>query len=99
MSLLVRNCRDLENQRTGKELEDLIRAKDPSVVFIAKTWIDEARLDHILHNINFDHKWEVPRGSRGGDLVLFWKDIVNFTVEDSQRYFINTTIDKNLDIE
>ena len=99
MSLLVRNCRELVNQRTRKELGDLIRVKDPSVVFIAKTWIDEARLDRILHNINFDHKWEVPRGSRGGDLVLFWKDIVNFTVEDSQRYFINTTIDKNLDIE
>ena len=99
MSLLVRNCRELVNQRTGKELGDLIQVKDPSVMFIAKTWIDEARLDRILHNINFDHKWEVPRGSRGGDLVLFWKDIVNFTVEDSQRYFINTTIDKNLDIE
>ena len=83
MSLLVRNCRELENQRIGKELEDLIWTKDPSVMFIAKTWIDEVGLDHILHNINFDHKWEVPRGSRGGDLVLFWKDIVNFTVEDS----------------
>ena len=77
----------------------MIRAKDFSVVFIAKTWIDEVRLDCILHYINFDHKLEVPRGSRGGDLVLFWKDIVNFMVEDSQRYFINTTIDKNLDIE
>ena len=99
MSFLVRNCRELENQHTGKELGDLIWAKDLSVVFIAETWIDEARLDRILHNINFDHKWEVPRGSRGGDSVLFWKDIVNFTIEDLQRYFINTTIDKNLDIE
>ena len=99
MSLLVRNCRELENQRTRKELGDLIWAKDPSVVFIAKTWIDEARLDRILHNINFDHNWEVSKGSGGGDSVLFWKDIVNFTVEDLQRYFINTTIDKKLDIE
>ena len=74
MSLLVRNCRELENQRTRKELGDLIWAKDLSIVFIAETWIDEARLDRILHNINFDHKWEVPRGSRGGDSVLFWKD-------------------------
>ena len=71
MSLLVRNCCELENQCIGKEFGDLIRAKDPSIVFIAKTWIDEARLDRILHNINFDHKWEVSRGSRGGDLVLF----------------------------
>ena len=71
MSLLVRNCRELVNQRTRKELGDLIRVKDSSIVFIAKTWIDEARLNRILHNINFDHKWEMPRGSRGGDLVLF----------------------------
>ena len=99
MSLLVKNCRELENQRTRKELGDLIWAKDLSVVFIANTWIDEVRLDCILHNKNFDHKWEVSRGSRGGDSVLFWKDIVNFTVQDLQRYFINTTIDKNLDIE
>ena len=56
MSLLVRNCRELVNQSTGKELGDLIQVKDPSVMFIAKTWIDEARLDRILHNINFDHK-------------------------------------------
>ena len=41
----------------------------------------------------------MSKGSGGGDSVLFWKDIVNFTVEDLQRYFINTTIDKNLDIE
>ena len=56
MSLLVKNYRELENQRTGKELGDLIWAKDLFVVFITETWIDETRLDRILHNINFDHK-------------------------------------------
>lgn len=45
--------------------------RDPSVLFIAETWIGEARLDRVLSNINFDHKWEVPRVSRGGGLVLF----------------------------
>ena len=38
MSLLVWNCLGLENLRTGKELEVLIRAKDPFVVFLAETW-------------------------------------------------------------
>ena len=76
----------------------MIWEKDHSIVFIAKILIDEARLDRILHNINFDHKWEVSRASRDGDSVLFGKDMVNFTVEDLLRYFINTTIDKNLDI-
>ena len=38
------NCRGLGNLLTEKQLNDLIWAKDPSVVFIAETWIDKARL-------------------------------------------------------
>ena len=73
MNLLVWNCRGLGNLRTEKELRNIIGAKDPSIVFLAETWADEARLDRVLHNINFNHKWEVPRGRRGGGLALFWK--------------------------
>ena len=55
MSLLVWNCCGLENPRTGKELEVLIRAKDPSIVFLAETLVDEARLKEVQRNINFDN--------------------------------------------
>ena len=34
---------------------------DLSVVFIAETWIDKARLNSVLRKIDFDHKWAVPR--------------------------------------
>ena len=34
---------------------------DLSVVFIAETWIDKARLNSVLRKIDFDHKWVVPR--------------------------------------
>ena len=47
MSLIIWNCRGLGNLHTGKELEVVIRAKDPSVVFIAETWADEAKLKDI----------------------------------------------------
>ena len=55
MSLLVWNCCGLGNPRTGKELEVLIRAKDPSIVFLAETLVDEARLKEVQRNINFDN--------------------------------------------
>ena len=54
MSLLLWNCRGLENPRTENELVSLIQAKDPSVVFIAETWTYEVRLDRTLSKINFD---------------------------------------------
>lgn len=93
------NYHGLRNLHTEKVLGNIIRAKHPFVLFLAKTLADEARLDCILHNINVDHKWEVSRGRRGGGLVLFWKDEANVTIEDSHKYFINATIDKNLATE
>ena len=63
MSFIVWNCRELGNLRTGKELEVVIRAKDPSVVFITETWVDEARLKEIQQQIDFEN-------------LFLWKEII-----------------------
>ena len=47
MSCLVWNCRGLGNLRIGRELVEIIRAKDPVVVFLAETLIDDARLEFV----------------------------------------------------
>ena len=99
MNLLVWNCHGLGNLRIEKELVSILRAKDPSVVFIAETWADEARLERTLSNINFDQKWVVPRTTRGGGLVLFCKNSVNLTVVESHKYYIDVVINKNDDDE
>ena len=99
MNLLVWNCRRLGNLRIEKKLVSILRAKDHSVVFIAETWADEARLERTLSNINFDQKWVVPRTTRGGGLVLFWKNSVNLTVVKSHKYYIDAVINKNDDDE
>ena len=95
MNCLMWNYRGFGNLHTGKELGDIIQVKDPNVVFIAETWAGKVRLNSVLRNIDFDHNWVVPREGRGGGLVLFWKDLVNLTIKDSSRYFIDTCIDKN----
>ena len=45
MSCLAWNCRGLRNLCTKRELVDIIRAKDPFIVFLAETLIDDARLE------------------------------------------------------
>ena len=45
MSCLAWNCHGLRNLCTGRELSEIIRAKDPFVVFLVKTFIDDARLE------------------------------------------------------
>ena len=71
MNCLVWNCCGLRNLRIRKELGDLIQAKDPSIVFIAETWADEARLITMMWSFDYEHKWIVPREGRGGGLALF----------------------------
>ena len=99
MSCLIWNCRGLGNLRTGRELVDIIQAKDPSVVFLAETLADDTRLELVQQNIDFDHRWVVPREGRSGGLALFWKSTVNLKVESSHRYFIDVTIDKGTEGE
>ena len=99
MSCLAWNCRGLGNLRTGRELVELIRAKDPSVVFLDKTLTDEARLEFIQNSINFDHRWVVPRVGRSGGLVLYWRSSINLTIEGSDKNFIHAVIDKGLESE
>ena len=94
MSIIVWNCRGLGNLRTGKELEVVIRAKVPSVVFIAETWADEARLQQIKRNIEFDNLFFVERNNRGGGLALFWRNSVDLSVDSFSPNHIDSIINK-----
>ena len=95
MSLIVWNCRGLGDLRTGKELEVLIRAKDPSVVFLVETWVDEVRLKEIQRNIKFDNLFYVDRNPRsGGGLALYWKNSIDVHVDSFSKYHIDSIINK-----
>ena len=61
----------------------------------------DARLELFQRNINFDHRWVVPRQGKGGGLVFFffWKLTINLEVEGSHRYYIDATIDKGMENE
>ena len=59
-------------------------------MFIAETWADEAGLDIVQRNIDFEHKWVVMKEG---------KALVNLEVVDSSNYYIDTCIDKGTDNE
>ena len=82
MSCLAWNCHGLGNLRTRRELVEIIRTKDPAVVFLVEALTDDARIEVVQRSIGFDHRWVIPRVGRGGGLVLYWKDSINLTVED-----------------
>ena len=97
MSYIVWNCRGLGNQLAVQELVELVQAKAPAVVFLAETLADEARLDYVKERIRFDKKHVVPRITRGGRLVLFWRTDIEVDVVSSSLNHIDAIINKNSD--
>ena len=61
----------LRNPQAIQELGDIIRAQDPAVVFLAETWLDEARLKRLCDKLNLKKVFGVSRITRGDGLSLF----------------------------
>ena len=70
-------------------------AKDLSIVFIAETWADKARLEKVQNCLKFRHKFKVPRKDKVDGLVIFWKEDFNLSTETFSKNHIDTTINKN----
>ena len=95
MSILCWNCWGLRNQQTENQLADMVWAKDPSVVFLAETWIDEARLMFVKEHLKMKNKFMAPRRNKTRCLMIFWKEDFDLTVETFSKYHIDSTINKN----
>ncbi len=63
MNCISWNCRGLGNLGTIQELAVLVRNKDPSVVFLCETWMDDDRLEllrcRFLFQINLLSREEI----------------------------------------
>ena len=77
----------------------MVQAIDPSVMFLAETWADEARLKQVLQKIQFENIFITPRPNRGGGLVLFWRSSIDVLVVGSSKNFIDTIFNRNKEDE
>ena len=75
MSILCWNCQGLGNCQTIQELEDLVQTQDPAVVFLAETYLLNARLGGIKETLQMGDFFGVSKVSLGGGLALFWKKV------------------------
>lgn len=92
MSLLFWNVRGLGNWCTVQALEKYIRAQDPVALFLAETWVGEARLIDLCSELGFDHYWVTPQANHLGCLVLYWKNTIKIKVMSSLPNHIDAAV-------
>ena len=66
-------------------------------MFLAETWLEEARLGTICNSLQFGHYFGVSRITRGGGLAIFWRLGFNLEMEPSSQNHIDVVINKGKD--
>ena len=72
----------------------MIRAKDPSAVFITETWTNKARLKEIQRQIEFENLFFLERNNRGGGLALYWRNSLDLSIDTFSKNHIDAIINK-----
>lgn len=66
-------------------------------MFLAETWLVEARLVGIRSSLQFGHYYGVSKVNHDGGLALFWKKYFKLRVVSSSLNHIDTVIFKGTD--
>ena len=92
MSCLAWNCRGLGNPQVEDELENIIRAQDPLIVFLSETWSGRKQLEKLRCKIKYAGLFTVPSQGRGGGMALLWKSDVTVWVDSFSKYHIDVVV-------
>jgi hypothetical protein len=93
MSCLAWNCRGLGNPQTVHELSIMVRKKDPIVLFLSVTKLDENRLEVLRCHWRFGGKFVVPSRGQSGGLVMFWSGHMGVSISSYSQYHIDAVLD------
>ena len=93
MSCLAWNCRGLGNPLTIHELTNMVRKKDPLVLFLSKTKLDENRLEMLRCLWRFGGKFVVPSRGQSGGLAMFWSGHTGVSISSYSQHHIDAILD------
>ena len=93
MSYIAWNCRGLGNPQTVHELSIMVRKKDPLVLFLSETKLDENRLEVLRYHWRFGGKFVVPSRGQSGGLVMFWSGCIGVSISSYSQHHIDAVLD------
>ena len=97
MNCLSWNCRGLGNPRRVHELSDLVRAKDPKLVFLMKTKKKNAYLKRLRCHLGFNNLFIVPRRNLSGGLALLWMNELDLHIRTFSPRHIDVVVNPRID--
>lgn len=85
MKILCWNVRGISNPRTFRVVKDVIRRRNPDIIFLSEVRCEQSRLVSLKTSLN------LTQGA-GGGICILWNDKVSISVVSSSWHFIDTKI-------
>ena len=86
------NCRGLGNPQTVNELHDLVRKKEPNIVFLMETRLQVRSLEWLRLRLRMKGCLGVERHGLGGGLALLWDSSVDVHIQSYSDHHINADV-------
>ncbi|KAF8412704.1 hypothetical protein HHK36_000672 [Tetracentron sinense] len=92
MRLVSWNCWGLGNPHAVRDLHQLMKEKDPSIMFLMETKMDSKRMTEIKFRLGFHHALVIPSLGKSRGLTLMWKDTVELIIQNYSQTHIDALI-------
>ena len=92
MSLLSWNCQGLGNPQTVRDLNQMVKEKKPSFLFLIETISHKSRMKWIRVKLGFAGMFVVEPVGRSGGLALLWKEEHALEIQNYSRWHINAIV-------
>ena len=92
MTILSWNCRGLGSSLAVRTLIDEVKARDPLLVFLAKTKVGESKLKGVRNKMAYTQGITVPSDGRSGGLALMWKEGMDICFKGCSNSHIDVVV-------
>uniref|UniRef100_A0A2N9IZ60 Reverse transcriptase domain-containing protein n=1 Tax=Fagus sylvatica TaxID=28930 RepID=A0A2N9IZ60_FAGSY len=75
------------------ELSIMVRKKDPIVLFLSETKLDENQLEVLRCQWRFRGKFVVPSRGQSGGLVMYWSGCMRVSISSYSQHHIDAVLD------
>lgn len=83
----------VRNQRSIQALKKVLRAKDPSFVFLMETKLHSDIMNGMKYGLGYSQGVAVSSNGKSGGLSLLWKPSIKVHVCVCNRWYINVFVD------
>jgi hypothetical protein len=92
MKLISWNCRGLGNPEAVRDLQQMVKEKKPTLLFLMETKSRQNYMEVIRVKLGFDGLFNVDPVGRSGGLALLWRDGDDLTIQNFTRRHINADV-------